>query len=173
MVNNIMILGINRKVSRQVSEMLAEQLQMHFLDIIELFEFDNIPRSLSDVLGLKGERYYREKEVGLNKYVSSFENTVIHGESGAVLKSKNIKNVKNNCLVVYIHFPAAQVKKFLSVQDYKTKQLKKFFNVSLDRIKRRVELLKKNADISITGTGKSSFKITSEILRAMDSYFLK
>ena len=59
MVNNIMILGINRKVSRQVSEMLAEQLQMHFLDIIELFEFDNIPRSLSDVLGLKGERYYR------------------------------------------------------------------------------------------------------------------
>lgn len=172
MISNIVVLGINRGATRQVAEMLSEQLQMHFVDTLELFEFDNIPRSLSDILREQGEAYFRKKEKSLNGYVSEFENTVIHAESGSVLNSKKIKEFKKNCLIVYIHYSASKVQKLLKSSEYKTKELKKFFNISLERINRRVELLKKHADISINGNGKSAFKITAETLRAIDDYFL-
>ena len=62
MISNIVVLGMNRGITRQVAEMLSEQLQMHFVDTLELFEFDNIPRSLSDILKEQGEAYFRKKE---------------------------------------------------------------------------------------------------------------
>ena len=93
MVSNIAIIGLNRKMSRKVSELLSEELQMHFLDTIELFEFDNIPRTLSDIIRENGLRYFREKEKSLTGYASGFENTVIHAESGCVNCLKNIKKL--------------------------------------------------------------------------------
>ena len=113
MISNIVVLGINRDMSRPVAEMLSEQLEMHFLDTIELFEFDNIPRTFSEILKLHGERYFREKEKSLTGYVSSFDNTIIHAESGSVIKSKNIKKFKEHCLIIYIHYPASIIKKIL------------------------------------------------------------
>lgn len=173
MVSNIVVLGINRDMTRQVAEILSEQLEMHFLDTIELFEFDNIPRSFSDILKTQGERYFREKEKSLTGYVSSFDNTVIHAESGSVIKSKNIKKFKEHCLIIYIHYPASMIKKILGEKKYDTVELKKFFNISIDRVQRRIGLLKKQSDIVVTGSGKSSLKITSEILRSIDNYYLK
>lgn len=173
MISNIVILGLNRVATRQVSEMLSEQLQMHIVDTLELFEFDNIPRTLSDILREQGEVYFRKKEKGLNAYVSEFNNTVIHAESGSVLNSKNIKTFKENCLVIYVHYSTSKIQANLKSQNYKTKELKKFFNISLKRIQRRIDLLKKNADITINAAGKSTLKITSDILRAIDDYFLK
>lgn len=173
MINNIVILSINRQVSRQVAEMLSEQLQMHFVDTIDLFEFDNIPRSLSDVLALNGERYFREKEKGQCKYVSGFDNTVIHAESGAVMKSANITSFKKNCLVIYLHYPLSNIKNVLKNKKYNSRELKKFFCISDKRLERRIELLKKFSDIVVAGMGKSALKLTSETLRAIDKYYFK
>ena len=156
MISNIVILGLNRDVSKQVSQMLAEQLQMHFVDTIELFEFDNIPRTLSDILREQGEAYFRKKEKSLNGYVGEFENTVIHAESGTVLSLKKIKELKKNCLVIYIHYSATNIKKVLNNKQYESKELKKFFNISQKRIERRVELLKARSDIMINATGLST-----------------
>ena len=172
MVSNIVILGVNRSHSRQVAEMLSERLQMYFVDTIDLFEFDNIPRSFSIILKEQGERYFREKEKSLNKYVSGFENTVIHAESGSVLKSKNIQAFKKKCLVIYLHSPLMVVKKGLEKKAYESTELKRFFNISQSRLKRRIELLKKAADIVVPSAGKSPLRVTSEVLRAIDKYYL-
>ena len=40
MVQNIAIIGLDRDVAYEVSKMVANQLEMHFLDTIDLFEFD-------------------------------------------------------------------------------------------------------------------------------------
>ena len=173
MVSNIVVLSLNRQVSKLVAEMLSEQLEMHMVDTIDLFEFDNIPRSFSDVLALNGERYFREKEKGQCKYVSGFENTIIHAESGIVLKSENIKTFKKNCLAIYLHYPLSAIKAILKKQTYETKELKKFFNINESRILRRIELLRKSSNIIVSGTGKSALRLTSEALRAIDKYYFK
>lgn len=173
MINNIVIVGINRKVSRQVGEILTEQLGMHLLDTIELFEFDNIPRTFEDILKEQGVSYYRKKEQGIIGYASEFENTVIHIESGAVNKKANLHRLKEFALVVYLHIPAGKIKDYLNNQEYVSKELKKFFNISLDSVSARIEKLKKQCNIKINAYGKSPLRLSSEIIRAMNEYFNK
>lgn len=173
MISNIVILGINRNVSKQVAEILSEQLQMHYLDTIELFEFDNIPRTFADILAQKGERYFRKKEKGLNNYVAGFDNTVIHAESGSVIKKKTIDELKTNCIIVYLHFPLSNVRNYLKNQKYKTPELKRFFCINEKRLKRRIDLLKQRCNIKINAQGKSPLRLTSEILRSFEEYFKK
>ena len=172
MVSNIVIVSLNREISRQVGEILAEELEMHFLDTIELFEFDNIPRSLSDILKENGEKYFREKEKSLTGYASGFENTVINIESGCCLVAKNIKKLKENCLVIYLHFPPNTIKKYLDKKNYETEELKKFYNITLKKIERRAEILSDKADIRISASNKSFLKLSSEVLRAINAYYL-
>ena len=173
MVSNIVILSMNRDVSRKVAEMLSEELQMHFLDTIELFEFDNIPHSFSEILEMNGESYFRKKEKGLLGYVCGFENTVIHAESGCVLSPENIKAMKENCLVIYLHLYPSNIKKYLGKKEYESNSLKLFYDIGEDAIKQRVKILKKDANIQVDANKKSFLKTTSDVLRAINEYYLK
>ena len=173
MVSNIVIVGINRVQSRQVAEIIAEQLGMHFLDTIELFEFDNIPRNLTDILREQGEAYFRKKEKSLSGYASEFENTVIHVESGCILEGVNIKKLKQNAVIVYLSSASSRLKNELANAEYENELLKKFYNISLTKINQRVNLWKENANI-VVKTGKvSALKVAADVIRAIESYYLK
>lgn len=171
MVQNIAIVGLNRKQSYEIAKLLAEELDMHFFDCLELFEFDNIPRSFPTMLKAYGEKYYRKKEKGMLKYVAGFCETVIHLESGMAELKTNIKAVKENCLLIYLHVPASKVKCKLDREKYDTKEEKKFFNIPPARIDERIENLKKGADIVILASSGSALKLTSEILRQIKAYY--
>ena len=173
MITNIVIASIDRKESREVAEIVAEQLGMHVLDTIELFEFDNIPRSLGQILEEQGEQYFRKKEKSLSGYVSEFENTVISVESGCVLEPTNIEKLKTSAIIVYLNKSQKAIKEILKTQNYANKYLAKFYNISLDKIRNRVNLWKNSSDIVINTNNKSSLKVGAEVIRAMEEYFLK
>lgn len=173
MISNIVVAGINRVFSRQVSEILAEQLGMHFLDTIELFEFDHIPRNLAMVLDELGEGYFRKKEKSLSGYVGEFENSVLHVESGCVLESGNIDALKQNAIVIYLHMAPTKIKKELSSAKYKTENLRKFFNISLVKIKNRDMLWMAGANITIDVKASSPLKCAADTIRAIEKYYLK
>ena len=100
MVENIAIIGIDRQQAYETAKLLASELEMHFLDTIELFEFDNVPRTLSDMIKEYGLRYFRKKEKGTLKYASEFNQTVINCESGMAMKKKNFESLRQNCLSI-------------------------------------------------------------------------
>lgn len=170
MVENIAIVGLNRSQAYEVGKMLATQLEMQFLDCVELFEFDYAPRTLTDMLKEYGQRYYREKEKGTLKYAAGFTETVINLESG-MAKKENFATIKKNCLLIYLHNPATQVVKNNARQTYRSPEEKRFFNVPYETIKRRIEQYKHNADITINASGCSALKITSEALRRIKAYY--
>ena len=101
MVQNIAIVGLNRTKVYEVAKLLAEQLDMHFFDSLELFEFDNIPRNLSQMLEEYGEEYYRKKEKGMIGYVSGFTNCVINLESGMAESVVNFNQIKETSILIY------------------------------------------------------------------------
>ena len=170
MVQNIAIVGMNRAKAYEVAKLLAEELDMHFFDCLELFEFDNIPRSFPEMLKTYGEKYYRKKEKGMLKYVAGFNECVIHLESGMCEKEENFKTIKSNCLLVYIHKPTCKITKELSKIKYKTKEEKKFFGISDEKIHDRIKAYKHNADVIVPIQG-SALKIVSEILRKIKGYY--
>ena len=170
MVQNIAIVGLNRSQAYEVGKLLAEELDMHFFDCLELFEFDNLPRTFSDMLNEFGEEHYRKKEVGMLNYAVGFNECVINLECGFSEDIENIKTIKTNCLLVYLHMPASKVKKKIEKAKYQTEQEKKFFDVPIDVVNKRIRALKAGADITVAVAG-SAFKMCSEILRKIKELY--
>lgn len=171
MVNNIAVVGLERDRAYEVTKVLSTMLDMHFFDCIELFEFDNIPRSFATMLCEYGEKYYRQTEKGMLKYAAGFEETIINLESGMAMTKENFKTIKKNCLLIYLHIPAATVKKRISKKKYLSKEEKKFFDIPIEKVHKRIEALKENADIQVKAASGSALKIASETLRQIKEYY--
>ena len=171
MVENIAIVGLDREQSYETAKLLASELDMHFLDTIELFEFDNIPRTLSDMIKEYGLLYFRKKEKGALKYASEFSQTLIHCESGMAMRKANFDNLKTNCLVIYLHNSASVVERKIKSKKYKTIEEAKLFKISLDQIKNRIANLKKYSDIIVDAKNKSTLKLASEVLRKIKEFY--
>ncbi len=172
MVENVAIVALDRKFAYDVSKQLAKVLDMNFLDCLELFEFDNIPRSLATMLKDYGEKYYRKEEKGTIKYASGFCNTVINLESGMACK-ENFNVVKQNCLLVYLHIAKGELKKRFSKLKFFTEEEEKFFVLTDAKIERRIKALKENANIVINVGHDSALKVCSDVVREMRLYFQK
>ena len=170
MVQNIAIVGLDRALSYEVGKLLAVELEMHFFDCIELFAFDNAPRTFSVMLAEFGEKHYRTKEKGMLRYVSGFNETVINLESGMASR-ENFKTIKSNSLLIYLHIPAGQVKKKLNKLKNLSKEERKFFNISPEKIEKRIAAYKKNADIIVPAVRGSALKISSDVLRQIKAYY--
>jgi len=173
MVQNIAIVGLNRKKAYEVAKTLASELDMFFFDALELFEFDNMPRTFSVMLKEFGEEYYRRKEKGIIGYASDFSNCVINLESGFCEKSENFDVIKSNCLVVYLAEASNTVKEELDKLSFETEDENKFFKVSEETLKQRAMSLETNADIIVNASEGSSLKVVSEIIRMIKNYYQK
>ena len=173
MIQNIAIIGLNRDVSYEVAKQLATELDMFFFDGLELFEFDNIPRTLTDILKEYGVEYYRKKEKSIVGYSSEFENCVINLESGVSENEKNFVTLKETTLVVYLKDNVEEIKNAIAQKEYKTQEEKEFFDVDLLVLKNRDEKLRVNADLVVEVNGNSVLKTVSEIIRAMKNYYIK
>lgn len=173
MVQNIAIVGLNRSQAYETAKLLAEELDMHFFDSLELFEFDNIPRTFQVMLEEYGERYYRKKEKGIIGYSGEFTECVLNFEGGVAELKTNLKEIKKNSLLIYIDVKAETIKNKLEKIKYNSTAEKKFYNIPLSKINKRIDNLKSLADITINANSGSQLKIVSNILRAIKKYYTK
>ena len=72
---NILIISLDEKFSKNVSSLLASELDMYFVDCKELIEYDLI--NPKDVLEKCGLEYLRKKERGVLSNACEYQNTVI------------------------------------------------------------------------------------------------
>ena len=171
MVQNIAIVGLNRDKAYEVAKTLAGELDMFFFDALELFEFDNMPRTLSIILKEYGEEFYRRKEKGIISYASGFSNCVINLESGFSENQDNFEIIKENCLLVYLAEATNIVQEEIEKKNYQTKEESKFFVVQEQILKERAEELEKNADVIVNASNGSALKIASETIRMIKNYY--
>lgn len=171
MVQNIAIIGMNRDVAYEVSKLVASQLDMHFMDTIDLFEFDNHPRTLSDMLKQFGLRYFREKEKGTIKYVAGFTNSVINIESGMSVFKNNFKMLKTTSLVIYLKQDIKELEYILAGKKYPDRYVKDFYCLTETNLLNRDDQLSKNADIVVKIYNESVFKIASEVIRQIKLFY--
>ena len=171
MVQNIAIVGLNRAKSYEVAKMLADELDMFFFDALELFEFDNMPRTFSQMLKEFGVDFYRRKEKGIIGYASEFNNCVINLEGGMAENEANFKNIKETSIVVYLAEAVNIVFEDLKNQSFENEEEKQFFLVEEEILKNRANKLTNNADIIVNASEGSSLKITSEVVRMLKNYY--
>lgn len=171
MVQNIAIISFRKHQSHEIAKMLSDQMDMSFLDTLELFEFDNAPRKQSDVVKEFGMTLYKKKICSSVKYASFFENTVISAEISALSTNKMLDILRNNCLVIYLSNGTKRVFNEIQKTKFETKELKKIYGLSLEQIEKRDALIRKKSDIIIQPSSEHNLKTVSEIIRKIKEFY--
>lgn len=85
-----------------VGKKLARTLNMSIEDTDDLIE-SRAGMSITDIFVRHGEEHFRELEEKVVEEVSRLENHVIVTGGGVVLRESNVKNLKKNGVVIYLH----------------------------------------------------------------------
>lgn len=97
---NIVLIGMPGSGKTTIGKILAEKLSKNFIDT------DDVIREkygdISEIFRKHGEVYFRDTEEQIIKEVSSLNGTVIATGGGAVLRTENVRRLKQNGTVIFL-----------------------------------------------------------------------
>lgn len=171
MKKNIAIICFDKSLARATASLLADQLEMRFFDMRDLFEFDHKPRTFKELVTNYGAKYFRQKEDSLIRYASGFENVVYNVDSDCLYKKDLIKKLGNEYLIIYLHINLNLAWKIVDKEDYSCYKEKSMYALTREQLAKRVSNIRDAADIEINVSSMSAFKACSETQRAINKYF--
>jgi len=101
-MKNIVLTGFMGAGKSSVGRKLAEKLEMGVVDTDDIIE-KNAGMKISQIFEKFGEPHFRELEKKAVAEASKLENHVIITGGGVVLKEENMKNLRKNGIIVYLH----------------------------------------------------------------------
>ena len=102
MISNICIIGLIPEFTSQVSMALAEKLEMFYANVDDLIEFELMDkRKFEEVCGTE---YLIQEEKSIVRKICSYENTLLTLKYSVLNNEENIRNIRDNCLLIYIRF---------------------------------------------------------------------
>lgn len=173
MKQNILIIGYDYNVSKQLAEALADVFGMRTLDMISLFEFDNIPNTFEDVLKISGKAYVEKELQSIIKMELDFDNVVFVSWLKALDGLNDlIYRVKLSNFVILIKKDIETEVLELENKMYSSKNIKSFFNLSkADLIKHEKQIEDSCADIVIDISNLTNAEIVQEIIDKIKNYY--
>lgn len=101
MKSNLILIGFMGSGKSTVGKILAEKLEMKFLDTDLEIEKEQ-GKSVQDIFSEKGEKYFRELEKEMSKKLSIENNTIISTGGGIILNKENIEYLKKDGVVFFL-----------------------------------------------------------------------
>ncbi len=102
---NIVLTGFMGAGKSAVGRRLKELTGMEMVDTDDMIERD-AGMAISEIFEKFGEPHFRELEKKAVEAASELENHIIVTGGGVVLKEENIKNLRKNGKIIYLHAPA-------------------------------------------------------------------
>ncbi|MCM8804866.1 MAG: shikimate kinase [Candidatus Omnitrophica bacterium] len=164
MDRNIVLIGFMGTGKTEVGMLLAEKLNMKFVDTDKLIEEKEKDRIIR-IFQVKGEEYFREVEEEVIEEVSNYKNCVIATGGGAVIREKNYLNLKKNGILICLTATPEEIYK-RTIPKKDRPLLMKSKNV-IATIKEMLEMRKpyyQKADYTIDTTNKKVEIIVNEII---------
>lgn len=112
MKQNIALIGMMGTYKSTVGKLLADKLQMFFLDCDELLTHE-LAMSINEMFSSYGEEYFRKQESKLISCVSSYENVLISTGGGVILNPKNMECLRDYCYIIALNSSADSIYKRL------------------------------------------------------------
>ncbi|MBS3051760.1 MAG: shikimate kinase [Candidatus Aenigmarchaeota archaeon] len=170
--SNISLIGFWATGKTTIGKELARKLNMDFVDIDQIIE-NKSKMSIFEMFEKLGEEKFREMEIKEMDKIQTMKNTVIACGAGVVLNNINMKNLKQNSVVIWLDANskeiAERIKKDKNFRILRPKEL------TLDRIDEflgvRNSLYKKYCDFKIDTFGKSISQNINEILENLKIKF--
>ncbi len=160
-MKNIYLVGFMGSGKSTVGRILAEKLNMNFVDVDQLIEEEE-KMKISDIFKKKGEKYFRELERRKIKDLTKGENLVISTGGGLGADRENMDLMKKTGFVVWLDVSLDEIIK--RCEGDKNRPL---LNQSYENIKKLYEKRKpvyKMAHIHIKTDNKNPENIAKEII---------
>lgn len=173
MKQNIMVVSYNYELSKNIAHKLAETFNMRAFDQIELFEFDNLPRTFDEVLKIKGSEYVLKELRSIVKMELDFDNVSFAADISLAETSEDIfYRMKLSNFVIFMFKPLEIEMAELGKIKYISEDTKNFFKTSAEVLEQREKIInEKCADISINVDGLEEDKIIELIEKLIETYY--
>lgn len=162
MKSNITLIALNDEYKKTISKNLSERLEMFYIDINELIEYNLC--DICRVISLAGVEYYNEEERKTLINVSGYENTIINLSINTLLKNDYFEILKEKSLVIFLKSDIDDYKKLN--KELNQKQQNNYNKKDFNEINK---ILNKKSDIIIEY--QENTDILEEILNAIKEYY--
>ncbi len=164
---NIYLIGMMGSGKSTVGKLLAEQMQMTFLDLDEIIE-TNTQKTIRDIFEQDGELYFRKLESEALVNVNQ-ENSVISCGGGIILDELNRIQLKSSGKVVFLQVSIEELSKRLqTLVDRPLLKGKKIDEELTSLWSDRKELYIETAHITINVESQTPKQITELIIKSLN-----
>jgi len=118
MAKNIVLIGYRATGKTTVGRLIAQRLGWMFVDTDVLIE-QRAKKKIAEIVAQEGWQGFRRREKEIIAEVSAKKNMVIAVGGGAVINKENVKNLKQNGILIWLKANADTIAKRLA-QDEKT-----------------------------------------------------
>jgi shikimate kinase len=165
---NIFLIGFRCCGKTTVGKRLQELLSREFIDADDYLE-NKFQVSIKDIFDMKGESYFRMLESDVISELSKLDGKIIATGGGAVLKYKNIHNLKRSGVIILLDVDAETVFQRMKGQDNVSKQRrprfsdKELFEEIKDQLRIRRPYYENTADYIVNTVGRDVNEVITEI----------
>ncbi len=174
---NIVLIGFRGTGKSTVGRLLAERLERDFIDSDKHIE-DSTGKTIKSIFEDDGEEGFRQIEADTIAELSTEDNKVISAGGGAVLREKNVRNLKDNGFLVLLEATPEIIHSRIA-KDEKTAQQrpsltdKKPLEEIKHLIKQRKHAYKSATDFTINTSYVSCEDIVNEIITTVNKTMKK
>jgi shikimate kinase len=171
---NIILIGYRCTGKTSVGMALSKRIGKAFCDADDHIE-EKAKRSISDMVATEGWDFFRAREKEAIHEVSSFDDYIIAPGGGAVLDAENVKNLKQNGVIVLLEATTQTILERMRL-DKKTEQQrpsltgKSAYEEIEEVLEFRMPFYMDAMDFSVDTTSKSVEQILDEIVRKLEKY---
>lgn len=98
--SNLCVIGLAKMFTDDFCKQLSIRLDMFYANIQQILEYELI--DAMKVENVCGKEYLIKEEISIIKRICTYENTIINIDFANLNNETTLKNIKDNCLVVYL-----------------------------------------------------------------------
>lgn len=106
--NNILLLCLSGKYARKIGEKLANKLEMFFVDVNDILEYNLVNNSMLQNFGIE---YYKKEQRKVVLSISQYENSLVTGNMNLFFENDVIEKYLPNFTTIYLKFEKESLKK--------------------------------------------------------------
>jgi shikimate kinase len=172
---NIVLIGYRGAGKTTVGKLLAEKLKKEFIDCDEYIE-STAHLSIREIFELCGESYFRVVESEAIATITKQNGRIISTGGGAVLRYKNIRNLKANGVVFLLDIdPDVAVQRITGDPTSSSRRPSLTEKDVQTEVKEQMEFRRpyylRAADYAIDTTKKNAAQVVEEIVRRLEERF--
>lgn len=156
MSSRIVLVGLDNQLVKDISNALADKLNMFFLDIDDLIKYNFA--SQEETIAKVGIDYYEKQIKKLAIGACDYENTVIHCPYDLLLDNDVLQSFKIKAKIVFVNIP-----KDVLVKQNKQKSANEKLDIQILAYEELTKQLEAIASLSVIFSDKNVNNITEEI----------